>query len=809
MTRHHGKPALSASVIVILGAVLAGCDPEQIVFTSDAGWVTPPTPTRDPSIRAVYADDSCPEGLTACGTRCVDILGDARDCGACGNACTEGQACNAGVCGVRCAPGTAVCRSRGELRCADASRDPRHCGACDNACSADETCEDGACVALFCVPGTVRCATTTATEECDARGERFTETACAAEESCSEGICRPRICTPNEPRCTTGGVGAREVCAEDGLQWNDTPCNAGDSCSGGRCIPQVCSPGTYTCTNIDTRTVCNADGLAASSAPCSGSAPNGYACLGDGVCTERMCIPGANAPTCASPSARQVCAADGQSYVATDCSASESCSGGACLPRICTPGSTRCVPGTLTGRETCNADGLGYSPSPCLDTQSCRSGMCAARICTPGAAACDGTFGTRTCQADGLNYAATMTCPASQSCDPGTGLCAAWTCAPTTPSCVDGANTRRVCNGDGRSYSETPCASNTTCSAGVCVPWICSPGTLSCDGVNTRQRCNPDGLSYSAAPCPGSDPNGYACLGAGACTARMCIPGSNLGTCSSAFSVSVCSADGQSMTAQPCPASESCEGGVCAVRCGDGRIGASESCDDANLIDDDDCRNDCSCSAPLDDCNGLPDGCETSLETSPSHCGGCGMTCDDANPCTVNDCVGMMCTMPVPTPAGSPCGAASAVCDGTGSAVCVPCVDTATGNGRDAGCSESAPICVGTGTLATCRATPIWRFISRNSREIVRGLCTTSTQTADIVCDGSRLGQALHIRSGDVSGYQVLGSAYARASIPTITWEQGASGTMISPSVMRVTGRNSCYDRIAIQVTVLDIYSCE
>ncbi len=201
-------------------------------------------------------------------------------------------------------------------------------------------------------------------------------------------------------------------------------------------MPWACTPGTASCSNVNSRQVCNADGLASSAAPCTGPEPNGYACLGAGACTARTCLPGAGDGTCVSSTARPVCDADGQGYSTVACAGSESCSGGTCLPRICTPGSARCAATAgLSGREVCNADGLGYTAAPCSDTQTCTgTGTCTTRLCAPSTPMCVGTTGSRTCSADGLSYSATSTCPSGMSCNTATGLCGAWICTPGSTS---------------------------------------------------------------------------------------------------------------------------------------------------------------------------------------------------------------------------------------------------------------------------------------------------------------------------------------------------------------------------------------
>jgi hypothetical protein len=78
---------------------------------------------------------------------------DPEHCGACGNACLEGQLCSRGVCGNECSGGTLQC---GDL-CVDTQVDPQNCGDCGIACAAGELCSAGSC-ALQCGGGTTLCA---------------------------------------------------------------------------------------------------------------------------------------------------------------------------------------------------------------------------------------------------------------------------------------------------------------------------------------------------------------------------------------------------------------------------------------------------------------------------------------------------------------------------------------------------------------------------------------------------------------------------------------------------------------------------
>lgn len=142
----------------------------------------------------------CREGLTACGSHCVDLNTDPANCGACGATCPAGVSCGAGVCDgaggaggaggeagaageggaggapmclppfntadacgscdARCSDPTPFCSLWNDeficvgscpkpyqvcgTSCVDTSGDPEHCGRCDNPC--DEICQNGVCV---------------------------------------------------------------------------------------------------------------------------------------------------------------------------------------------------------------------------------------------------------------------------------------------------------------------------------------------------------------------------------------------------------------------------------------------------------------------------------------------------------------------------------------------------------------------------------------------------------------------------------------------------------------------------------------
>jgi len=111
--------------------------------------------------------------------------------------------------------------------------------------------------------------------------------------------------------------------------------------------------------------------------------------------------------------------------------------------------------------------------------------------------------------------------------------------------------------------------------------------------------CNADGLGYTSAACAGGATYGYSCTGAGTCTDRVCSPGAASLVCASTTARQVCNTDGLAYSATSCSAGQSCNTGTCAVRCGDGIIGASEACDDGNVVNGDGCSSVCVMEGPM------------------------------------------------------------------------------------------------------------------------------------------------------------------------------------------------------------------
>jgi hypothetical protein len=93
-----------------------------------------------------FNGNACQTGLSLCGTSCVNLSSDVKNCGACGNACLSGASCSNGVCAGVCPK--LICSGT----CVDPATDPNNCGTCGRACSAGAVCSGGtcACPKLIC-----------------------------------------------------------------------------------------------------------------------------------------------------------------------------------------------------------------------------------------------------------------------------------------------------------------------------------------------------------------------------------------------------------------------------------------------------------------------------------------------------------------------------------------------------------------------------------------------------------------------------------------------------------------------------------
>lgn len=134
------------------------------------------------ALAACGKDTVCPAGEKECGGRCVSLLSDEANCGACGTTCDALAICSAGACA--CAPGATACGAT----CADLASDTAHCGACGNACAASDVCSDGAC-APTCGSGLTACDRACVDLAADRSHCGACGISCAAGQTCRAGAC--------------------------------------------------------------------------------------------------------------------------------------------------------------------------------------------------------------------------------------------------------------------------------------------------------------------------------------------------------------------------------------------------------------------------------------------------------------------------------------------------------------------------------------------------------------------------------------------------------------------------------------------
>jgi len=165
---------------------------DAVADTSDAGCGDAGTICAD---RATCTAGvcRCPGDVPVCGTQCVDVATDTKNCGTCGKVCGGDAICNGrGECW--CRPWLDWC-SAADV-CTDFNTDPRHCGSCAKVCAAGESCSAGVCTGA-CPTGRTKCPIGAAFgcvdlandfNNCGACGKR-----CPNDQFCHAGACVPFV----------------------------------------------------------------------------------------------------------------------------------------------------------------------------------------------------------------------------------------------------------------------------------------------------------------------------------------------------------------------------------------------------------------------------------------------------------------------------------------------------------------------------------------------------------------------------------------------------------------------------------------
>ncbi|MBN1611659.1 MAG: hypothetical protein JW940_33800 [Polyangiaceae bacterium] len=329
--------SIARRLLVSLSAIVAGCTAQTdtpvlcdaglrpcqsgcVNMTSDAtncGACGNVCPTDQECIASVCTSkdattientSTCPEPTEDCAGTCIDTTVDPANCGACSNACPEGQTCKRGKCG--CPDEYTLCGDG----CVDMRTDLYHCGGCDKACSGEETCIAGSCE---CQAHLTRCVDVCVDLQASGDNCGLCGHACDPGLFCGSGLCvsdcpsdtapcgascvsldtDPGNCGDCGVVCPTGQSCVAGICdcPEGFMDCGDTQCtnlqtdigncgSCGTACASG----QTCANGVCACT-VAGQTVCNGACVSVSSDPVNCGAC-GVICASDKSCTDGACV---------------------------------------------------------------------------------------------------------------------------------------------------------------------------------------------------------------------------------------------------------------------------------------------------------------------------------------------------------------------------------------------------------------------------------------------------------------------------------------------------------------------------------------
>jgi hypothetical protein len=366
---------------------------------------------------------------------------------------------------------------------------------------------------------------------------------------------------------------------------------------------------------VDVEVVCEPD--------CAGKECGGDGCGGScGGCDEGECsedglcpdVPCTSSKECADLD--QVCHVESGECVdclsSDDCAVEKFCDEMACLDDVCEAGDKKCEG---TDGLVCGADGGGFVIDvTCTGTEYCEDGLCYEQICSPGEAYCDGNTAVQ-CGPEGKEWLPGIDCGENEeNCFD--GQCIDSACIPDAVFCTDGT-TVAMCNSEGTEFTSESCPDQNYCKAGACLPWLCTPGELLCQG-NVSTMCEENG----AGPVPGGEDcleSGLLCI-AGLCT--KCYP--------QCFGKE-CGDDGCGGTCGACDDGDNCTVGTCDTDLFTCSFAVVEDC----------CNGDDEC-GDLEDCT--VDTCEANVCVFSNICCESHDECDDGDDqCTHDLCLNEHC----------------------------------------------------------------------------------------------------------------------------------------------------------------------
>lgn len=615
----------------------------------------------------------CREDQVSCGSICVLLESDPKNCGQCGKACADGELCAQGRCVTSCPSSTpTVCGNRSCIH-VDTNRD--NCGRCGNACKDGFICFKGKCT-LSCPSTAPQCgsgasATCCSLGCCNGQCVDFKtnplhcggcKKRCASGNLCFQGACRIE-CPSFAPKC---GVPGRELCCDKqcckdtcvdtqsdpyncgscGLQ-----CKPGERCDKGECklscpttAPKCGPPEKETCCALsccndacidiqNDRNHCGA---------CGRQCPSGFRCSG-GQCI--LSCP-ASAPQCGAPGQETCCALNCCNNACVDtlndplhcggcgniCPSGQVCQKGTC-GFLCPPAQRLC--GNFCIDIRINPKHCGGCNQVCGPGERCEQNQC--KLCPRSAPAC-GQAGQKTCCAlnccnnacvdikNNPNHcgACGNRCATGERCN--NGVCQL--CPNTAPKC--GAS----------------CCSNTCCGAqcvdttyhplhcGACGN-VCSNGKTCCNG-----RCID--LRKSKTHCGQCD---QACSGNQRCDQGVCCANNQSACGGKCFNLqndkNHCGACGN-----VCPQGQICQTGQCVcpnnqTKCGSICVDTQSNnkhcgaCGTVCPTNQTCIAGKCTCPTGQIECGGV---C-INPQTHNRHCSVCGNACTDGRTCQSGQCL--------------------------------------------------------------------------------------------------------------------------------------------------------------------------
>ena len=196
----------------------------------------------------------CPTGEIYCNGRCADLSSDTQNCGLCGNRCPPGSACVSGVCTRTSGAGTtgvgSACCPDGDTncngQCVNLLTDTQSCGRCGRACPEGTKCIDGACIAVACCSeGNTNCNGKCVNLLTDTQNCGRCSKVCPEGTTCIDGACSGAASTGGTS-CPSGKINCNGQCVDPSTDVQNCG-TCGKQCpSGGTCVSGVCTSGAST-----------------------------------------------------------------------------------------------------------------------------------------------------------------------------------------------------------------------------------------------------------------------------------------------------------------------------------------------------------------------------------------------------------------------------------------------------------------------------------------------------------------------------------------------------------------------------------